>query len=157
MLIAGLILLAAIISVMILIYLFVKKENISGKIKEAFIKTLGVSSVFMLLVFSVAILSLSINKSHAQAQTAQPAQASTAVQAAPPAQSQSGLGFIAAALAVGIGSLGAGVAVGMSGAAAIGGISENPKMFGSAIIFVAMGEGIAIYGIVIAILILTRI
>ncbi len=155
MIIIGLVVFAALMGGIILIYLCHKKENISGKMKGAFIKTLGLTGLFSLLILSVGILSLAVTKGHAQTQSAQ---TQTSVQETkPPAQDQSGLGLIAAALAVGIGSLGAGIAVGMSGAAAIGGISENPKIFGSAIVFVAMGEGIAIYGIVIAILIMTRI
>lgn len=65
-----------------------------------------------------------------------------------------GLGLIAAALAVGIAGIGGGIAVGPSAAAAIGATSEDPKNFGKAIIFVALGEGIALYGLLISILIL---
>jgi len=65
-----------------------------------------------------------------------------------------GLGLLAAALAVGITGIGGGIAVGPSAAAAIGATSEDPKNFGKAIIFVALGEGIALYGLLIAILIL---
>ena len=38
--------------------------------------------------------------------------------------------------------------------AAIGAISENEKSFSKALIFVALGEGVAIYGLLISILIL---
>jgi len=55
---------------------------------------------------------------------------------------------------VGITGIGGGIAVGPSAAAAIGATSEDPKNFGKAIIFVALGEGIALYGLLIAILIL---
>ncbi len=66
-------------------------------------------------------------------------------------------GFIAAAAVVGLGSVGAGIAVGYVGAAAIGAISEKPDLFGRALIFVALAEGIAIYGVIIAIMILSRL
>lgn len=69
----------------------------------------------------------------------------------------SGWAFLAAALSVGASSLGAGWAVAKAAPAALGAISENPETFGKAIIFVAMGEGIAIYGLLIAILILNKI
>jgi ATP synthase subunit C. len=65
-----------------------------------------------------------------------------------------GLGLIASALAVGITGIGGGIAVGPAAAAAIGATSEDPQNFGKAIIFVALGEGIALYGLLIAILIL---
>ena len=63
-----------------------------------------------------------------------------------------GLGFIAAALATGLSALGAGIAV--AAAAAIGAFSENEKNFGKSMIFVALGEGVAIYGLLISIFII---
>jgi V/A-type H+/Na+-transporting ATPase subunit K len=50
----------------------------------------------------------------------------------------------------------AGIAVGMTGSAAIGAISERPELMGRTILFVGLAEGIAIYGLVIAIVILFR-
>ena len=41
--------------------------------------------------------------------------------------------------------------------AALGAVSENPDNFGRAIIFVALGEGVAIYGLLISILILNNL
>lgn len=73
------------------------------------------------------------------------------------ATSSEGLGFIAAALAVGCSSIGAGWAVASAAPAAIGAISENGDNFGKAIIFVALGEGIAIYGLLISILIINKL
>ena len=67
-----------------------------------------------------------------------------------------GLGMIAAALSVGIAGVGGGIAVAAAAPAAIGATSEDPKAFGKAIIFVALGEGIALYGLLIAILILQK-
>lgn len=77
--------------------------------------------------------------------------------AAAGAASSAGLGFIAAALATGCSSLGAGLAVAKAAPAAIGAISENPDNFGKAMIFVALGEGIAIYGLLISILIINQL
>jgi len=65
--------------------------------------------------------------------------------------------FLAAAIAVGVGSLGAGVAVGYVGAAAMGAIGEKPELAGRALIFVGLAEGIAIYGLIVAIMILGKI
>ncbi len=61
---------------------------------------------------------------------------------------------IGAGLAVGLAAIGAGVAVGMSAAAGIGVLSEKREMFGTVLIFVALGEGIAVYGILFAVLML---
>lgn len=68
-----------------------------------------------------------------------------------------GLGFLAAALSTGLSALGAGIAVAAAAPAAIGAVSENAKSFGKAIIFVVLGEGIAIYGLLISILIINRL
>ncbi len=68
-----------------------------------------------------------------------------------------GLGFLSAALATGMSSLGAGVAVAAAAPAAIGAFSENEKNFGKSLIFVALGEGVAIYGLLISILIIGKL
>ncbi|MBU1093410.1 MAG: ATP synthase subunit C [Firmicutes bacterium] len=68
-----------------------------------------------------------------------------------------GLGFLSAALVTGMSALGAGVAVAASAPAAIGAFSENEKNFGKALIFVALGEGVAIYGLLISILIINKL
>ncbi len=66
-------------------------------------------------------------------------------------------GFLGAALAVGASTIGAGIAVGLVGAAAMGAISERPEVAGRALIFLGLAEGIAIYGLIIAIMILGKI
>ena len=63
-----------------------------------------------------------------------------------------GLGFMAAALSTGLSALGAGIAVAAAAPAAIGAFSENEKNFGKSMIFVAMGEGVALYGLLISII-----
>jgi V/A-type H+-transporting ATPase subunit K len=68
-----------------------------------------------------------------------------------------GLGFLSAALATGLSSLGAGIAVAAAAPAAIGAFSENEKNFGKSLIFVALGEGVAIYGLLISILIINSL
>ena len=79
------------------------------------------------------------------------ANAGTAFAAGEAAQSGSkAFGYIAAALATGLGCIGAGIAVSSSATAAIGAISEDPKVMGKALIFVALAEGIALYGLLIA-------
>lgn len=62
---------------------------------------------------------------------------------------------IGAGLAIGLSGVGAGYAVGAAGAAMISAITEKPEMFGRAIVVVALGEGIAIYGLLIAILVMS--
>jgi V/A-type H+-transporting ATPase subunit K len=66
-------------------------------------------------------------------------------------------GFAAAAAATAIGALGAAYAVSHVGAAALGAIGERPEIAGRALIFVGLAEGIAIYGLIVAIMILGRL
>lgn len=66
-------------------------------------------------------------------------------------------GFIAAALAVGLSCLAAGIAVKGVGSAAMGAIAEKPELMGRALIFVGLAEGIAIYGLIVAIMILGKL
>ncbi len=65
--------------------------------------------------------------------------------------------FLAASLAAGLSSLAAGIAVAYVGAAAVGAMAEKPELAGRALIYVGLAEGIAIYGLIIAIMILGKI
>lgn len=71
--------------------------------------------------------------------------------------SQNGLGFIGMALATGLACIGAGVAVGSVGAAALGLVGEQPGAIGTTLIYVGLAEGVAIYGIVISMLIFSKL
>jgi V/A-type H+/Na+-transporting ATPase subunit K len=65
-------------------------------------------------------------------------------------------GLMAAALAFGLGAIGAGLAIAKVGAAAMGAMSERPEVGGQALIFVAMAEGIVIFGFISALMILGK-
>ena len=64
------------------------------------------------------------------------------------------LGYVAigAGLAVGLAGLGSGLAEKDIGAAAVSAITENPSLFGRAMIFTVLPETIVIFGLVIAIM-----
>lgn len=66
-------------------------------------------------------------------------------------------GYLAAALATGLSSLGAAYAVASVGAAAVGALAEKPELFGRAVILVGLAEGIAIYGVIVSVLILNQL
>ena len=74
-----------------------------------------------------------------------------------PLDNSKGMGLIAAALVTGLAGIGGGIAVAAAAPAAIGATSEDPKAFGKSLIFVALGEGIALYGLLISILILNKV
>ena len=68
-----------------------------------------------------------------------------------------GLSGIGAALVTGLSGIGSGIAVASSASAALGAISEDGSLFGKSMIFVAMAEGIALYGLIISFMILGRL
>lgn len=72
-------------------------------------------------------------------------------------QNSSGLGLIAAALAIGLSAIGSGIAVAVVASSAVGAISENPSLLGKTVIFAGLAEGIAIYGLIIAIMIISKV
>ena len=80
-----------------------------------------------------------------------PAQAATAVTA-----KSSGDAFIGAGIAVAGSTLGAGVAVSYTGSAALAAIAEKPEMLGRSLVIVGLAEGIAIYGLIVAVILIGK-
>ena len=66
-------------------------------------------------------------------------------------------GFIAAAVAFGFGAIAAGIGIANVGAAAMGAISEKPEVAGQALIFIALAEGLVVFGFITALIILGKI
>ena len=66
-------------------------------------------------------------------------------------------GLIAAAIAFGLGAIGAGIAISHVGAAAMGAVAEKPEIAGQALIFVALAEGLVVFGFITALMILGKI
>lgn len=81
----------------------------------------------------------------------------TAHAAAGGADLATGMGYIGAALVTGLSGIGSGIAVASSASAALGAISEDGSLFGKSMIFVAMAEGITLYGLIISFMILGRL
>jgi V/A-type H+-transporting ATPase subunit K len=68
-----------------------------------------------------------------------------------------GAAFIGAAIAVAASAIGAGIAIAYAGSAALATISEQPDLFGRAMVVVGLAEGVAIYGLIVAVLILGKV
>ncbi|MBN1646980.1 MAG: ATPase [Spirochaetales bacterium] len=66
-------------------------------------------------------------------------------------------GLIAAAIAFGLGAIGAGIAISSVGAAAMGAIGEKPEIASQALIFIALAEGLVVFGFITALMILGKI
>ena len=129
-----------------------KIKTVKGK-KAAL--AVNIASVFLVCVVCFSVGAVQVSAADA------PASASDAVVTAMPETSGYttgfGIGMLGAALATGLSCIGAGIAVASSASAAIGAISENPKTFGKALIFVALAEGVALYGMLISIQILAKV
>jgi len=86
--------------------------------------------------------------------TAGPSGAATTAAAKSSAASSSAL--LGAAIAVAGSSLGAAIAVAYTGSAALAAISERPELFGRAMVIVGLAEGIAIYGLIVAVILIGK-
>ena len=113
----------------------------------------------MISVAAVMICSLTISAAAAepQGEISANTSASQTEEIAGAKASAYGVGLIAAALVTGLSGIGGGIAVASAAPAAIAATSEDPKAFGKALIFVALGEGIALYGLLISIMIFNNI
>ncbi|MBE1494020.1 V/A-type H+-transporting ATPase subunit K [Amycolatopsis lexingtonensis] len=64
--------------------------------------------------------------------------------------------LLGAAISVAGSSIGAAIAVAYTGAAALAALSERPELFGRAMVIVGLAEGIAIYGLIVAVILIQR-
>ena len=130
-------------------YAIIKKRNQGRSIKRSVAVNLATFAVLTVLIaaLSVSVFAADDNKASA-------ADASAATTATETVDNSKGMGLLAAGLVTGLAGIGGGIAVGNAAPAAIGATSEDPKAFGKAIIFVVLGEGIAIYGMLVSILLI---
>ncbi len=140
--------------VLMLSAFFTFKKRMEGK-------PIGKTMRINLATFLVLIVMVSVFAFAASAETGAPApqtaQAETAETEEAAPSSSNGLGLLAAGLVTGLAGIGGGIAVAAGAPAAIAATSEDPKSFGKSLIFVALGESIALYGVVISILILNKV
>lgn len=80
----------------------------------------------------------------------------TATPAATTVGGSSWAALLGAAVAVAGSSIGAAIAVAYTGAAALAAMSERPEVFGRAMVVVGLAEGIAIYGLVVAVILMGK-
>jgi len=88
--------------------------------------------------------------------TAGPSSAAGSAVAQAGAPASSGAALLGAAIAVAGSSIGAAIAVAYTGSAALAAISERPELFGRAMVIVGLAEGIAIYGLIVAVVLIGR-
>lgn len=105
-----------------------------------------------IFVFFATVVVGSLLMFHSASSTVALAANEATAEAAPAAGE--GLRFLAAALSTGMSTIGAGIAVASAASAALGALSEDSKIMGKALIFVALAEGVALYGMLISFMIL---
>ena len=131
-----------------------KSKGISGK--KVIARNLIAFAVIAITVCAVTF-SVSAANEDKSSEVATTSQSEEATAAASNSDNGKGLGLLAAAVVTGLSGVGGGIAVAAGAPAAIAATSEDAKAFGKALIFVALGESIALYGVVISILILNKI
>lgn len=130
-----------VLSILLPFGIFLIGERNKGRFKTA----IGVNAFFFFGTMLVAAIAMFAAPTTVSADTVATA------------SSSAGSAYIAAALAVGMSCIGGGIAVANAASAALGAISENDSVFGKSLIFVAMAEGIALYGLIISFMILGKV
>ncbi|MCD0484519.1 ATP synthase subunit C [Streptacidiphilus sp. ASG 303] len=102
----------------------------------------------LLLAGGLALLATALGggTAHAAASAAQAQQA----------QGPNSAALIGAAVAVSAASLASAAAVSYTGAAALATMSERPELFGRAMVVVGLAEGIAVYGLIVAVILVGK-
>lgn len=139
-----------------------KKHSEGQSVRKSFRMNAATFAVMLLLVAGCAMGAFatgSEDKAAAPADTTAAQASDTAAESTESSakDNSKGLGLLAAGLVTGLAGIGGGIAVAAGAPAAIAATSEDPKAFGKALIFVALGESIALYGVVISILILNKV
>ena len=134
------------------------KQKANGVPAKKIITRNLVSFILVAAALGAVTFTATAAKEDAPAETAAVSETAEAEEAQPQTKDNSkGLGLIAAALVTSVSGIAGGFAVAAGAPAAIAATTEDPKSFGKSLIFVALGESIALYGVVISILILNKI
>lgn len=140
------------------VWMAIKTMKSTGNAKRALRKHFAVLVAGIVLCAAFTLTAAAAGASDAaESETAQTEQTEQTEAAGSGAGLATGLGFIGAALSIGLAGIGGGLALSAGAPAAIGAVAENPKSFGKSMIFVALGEAVAIYGLIIAFLIVLKI
>lgn len=121
----------------------------AGRWRRGVLILAGMGALVMVGAVVLLIVAAMTEPASAAASGATAAHAATA-------SSGNGAALIGAAVAVAGSTIGAGIAVAYTGAAALAAMSERPELFGRAMVVVGLAEGIAIYGLIIGIILVGK-
>ncbi|MEG1886862.1 MAG: ATP synthase subunit C [Oscillospiraceae bacterium] len=128
----------------------IKVMNKTHSGKKAFVRHFVVLAVSVCLAFAFTCIVSATDGGATAVETGK----TIANEAAAATDFSFGMRFIGASLSIGLAAIGAGIALAAGAPAAIGAVAEDPKSFGKSLIFVALGEAVAIYGLIISFLII---
>ncbi|WP_228000283.1 ATP synthase subunit C [Nocardia australiensis] len=114
-----------------------------GRLAQRLFYTINV----VLLLAGMAVVAAAVSSGPATA---------AAESAGTSAASGSWAALLGAAISVAGSSIGAAIAVSYTGAAALAALSERPELFGRAMVIVGLAEGIAIYGLIVAVILIGK-
>lgn len=117
-----------------------------GRRRSGIALLLGLNAVLLAGALVVLLLALTSGPAAAEVAAAQAGQTGSGNWAA----------LMGAAISVAGSSIGAAIAVAYTGSAALAAMSERPEIFGRAMVIVGLAEGIAIYGLIVAIILIGR-
>ena len=112
------------------------------------------SVIAVILIIAGLIVVISPFGLMAQEEAAQP---EAPVKSSGLSGSAAGMAFLAAGLALGVSVIGAAIALSKIGSAAVASIAEKPEITGRVIVFAGLAEGLAIWGLIVAVLILGKV
>jgi V/A-type H+-transporting ATPase subunit K len=112
---------------------------------------LGVDAALLALALVVVAIATAAGPA-----SAQPADVVTSTAAQAGETGSTWAALLGAAIAVAGSSIGAAIAVAYTGAAALAAMSERPELFGRSMVIVGLAEGIAIYGLIVAIILIGK-
>lgn len=137
----------AIVGVIVLGFYLDRHPDLAPRLADLFKPALAVQmTVFVGALVGVLVLGIG-DAVAAEAAVQAPAEVSIGL----------GLAIIGVGIPTAVSTIGAAIAVGPIGSAALAAITEKPEMLGRSLVYIGLAEGIAIYGLVVSILLLNRI
>ena len=132
---------------------------VARRLEARHLQRLVVATLVATFALGLGLIAITVNRADAQsapvAATSQDDPGAT--QASTNGTVDTGDAFLGAAIAVAASAIGAGIAVAYTGSAALATMSEQPELFGRAMVVVGLAEGVAIYGLIVAVLILGNV
>ena len=145
------------VAVLAALFAFSLKQKANGVPAKKIITRNLVSFILIAAALGAVTFTATAAKEDAPAADTAAVETAEAEEETPVKDNSKGLGLLSAAIVTSISGIAGGFAVAAGAPAAIAATTEDPKSFGKSLIFVALGESIALYGVVISILILNKV